>query len=121
MSKKIVAIIGSRSITTLNLDWYLDKDRIFQVVSGGANGVDSLVEKWAKKNKIDFVAFLPQYKIYGGKWAPIKRDEDMINYCDELIAFWDGKSPGTKYSINYAIKMGRKVNVHIIEDLDVMC
>lgn len=51
MSKKIVAIIGSRSITTLNLDWYLDKDRIFQVVSGGANGVDSLVEKWAKKIK----------------------------------------------------------------------
>lgn len=121
MSKKIVAIIGSRSITTLNLDWYLDKDRIFQVVSGGANGVDSLVEKWAKKNKIDFVAFLPQYKIYGGKWAPIKRDEDMVNYCDELIAFWDGKSPGTDYTIKYAIKMGRKVNVHIIEDLDVMC
>ena len=27
----------------------------------------------------------------------------------------------TKYTVDYAIKMGRKVNVHIIEDLDVMC
>lgn len=119
MSKKVVAIIGSRSITELNLDWYLNKDHILQVVSGGANGVDSLVEKWAKKNKIDFIAFLPQYKIYGGKYAPLKRDEDMVNYSDELICFWDGKSNGTKYSAEYALKMGRKVTLHLIQDLDV--
>lgn len=120
-SKSVVCICGSRSIQTLNLDFYLNPDYFGEIVTGGAAGVDTVAEKWAKRHGIEWICFLPQYKIYGGKWAPIKRDEDMINYCDELIAFWDGKSPGTKYSINYAIKMGRKVNVHIIEDLDVMC
>ena len=120
-SKPVVCICGARSIQTLNLDFYLNPDYFGEIVTGGAAGVDTVAEKWAKRHGIEWICFLPQYKIYGGKWAPIKRDEDMINYCDELIAFWDGKSPGTKYSINYAIRMGRKVNVHIIEDLDVMC
>lgn len=120
-SKPVVCICGSRSIQTLNLDFYLNPDYFGEIVTGGAAGLDTIAEKWAKRHGIEWICFLPQYKIYGGKWAPIKRDEEMINYCDELIAFWDGKSPGTKYSINYAIKMGRKVNVHIIEDLDVVC
>ena len=120
-SKPIVCICGSRSIQILNLDFYLNPDYFGEIVTGGAAGLDTIAEKWAKRHGIEWICFLPQYKIYGGKWAPIKRDEDMINYCDELIAFWDGKSPGTDYTIKYAIKMGRKVNVHIIEDLDVMC
>jgi len=120
-SKPVVCICGSRFIQTLNLDFYLNPDYFGEIVTGGAAGVDTVAEKWAKRHGIEWICFLPQYKIYGGKWAPIKRDEDMINYCDELIAFWDGKSPGTKYSIDYAIRMGRKVNVHIVEDLDVMC
>lgn len=119
--KPIVCICGSRSIQALNLDFYLNPDYFGEIVTGGAAGVDTVAEKWAKRHGIEWICFLPQYKIYGGKWAPIKRDKDMINYCDELIVFWDGKSPGTDYTIKYAIKMGRKVNVHIIEDLDVMC
>lgn len=118
--KPIVLICGSRSINDLNLDLYLNKDAIGQVVSGGANGVDVLAERWAKRNDISFIAFLPQYDIYGGKYAPLKRDEDMVNYCDYVVAFWDGKSSGTKYTIEYAAKMGHRVYIHQIEDLDVM-
>ena len=118
--KPIVLVCGSRSINDLNLDLYLDKDTIGQVVSGGANGVDTLAERWAKRNDISFIAFLPQYDIYGGKYAPIKRDEDMVNYCDYIVAFWDGKSSGTKYTIEYAAKMGHRVYIHRIEDLDVI-
>ena len=43
----------------------------------------------------------------------------MINYSDELICFWDGKSIVTKYSAEYALKMGHKVTLHLIQDLDV--
>lgn len=118
-SKPIVCICGSRSIQSLNLDFYLKPDYFGEIVTGGAAGVDTIAEKWAKRHKIEWICFLPQYKIYGGEYGPIKRDEDMINYCDELIAFWDGKSNGTKYSTEYALKMGRKVTLHLIQDLDV--
>ena len=118
-SLPIVCICGSRSINYLNLDWYLDKNKIGQIVSGGANGVDTIAEKWAKKNNIEFIAYLPQYEIYGGKYAPLKRDEDMVHYCDELVCFWDGKSSGSKYTMDYALKLSRKITLHIIEDLDV--
>lgn len=118
-SLPIVCICGSRSINYLNLDWYLDKNKIGQIVSGGANGVDMIAEKWAKRNNIEFIAYLPQYEIYGGKYAPLKRNEDMVNYCDELVCFWDGKSNGSKYTMDYALKLGRKITLHIIEDLDI--
>ena len=119
-SKPIITICGSRSITYLNLDFYLDPKDYGEVVTGGAAGVDTLAEKWAKKNNLEWICFLPQYEIYGGKYAPLKRDEDMVNYSDELIAFWDGKSSGTKYTIDYALSLGRKVTLHLIEDLDVI-
>lgn len=117
--KPIVLICGSRSINDLNLDLYPNKEAIGQVVSGGANGVDTLAERWAKRNDISFIAFLPQYDVYGGKYAPLKRDEDMVNYCDYVVAFWDGKSSGTKYTIEYAAKTGHMVYIHLIEDWDV--
>lgn len=119
-SKPIVTICGSRSITYLNLDFYLDSKDYGEVVTGGAAGVDTLAEKWAKKNNLEWICFLPQYEIYGGKYAPLKRDEDMVNYSDELVAFWDSKSSGTKYTIDYALSLGRKVTLHLIEDLDVI-
>jgi predicted Rossmann fold nucleotide-binding protein DprA/Smf involved in DNA uptake len=85
--KPIVGIIGSRDITTLNLDLFIDKNHVGEVVSGGANGVDKIAEDWAKRNKIEFIAMLPNYKLYGGHWAPLKRDEDIVNYCDLIICF----------------------------------
>lgn len=118
-SKPIVCICGSRSITNLNLDFYLNPHDYSEVVSGGANGVDTMAEQWAKRNGLEFAAFLPQYHIYGGKYAPLKRDEDLVAYCDIVAAFWDGKSSGTKYTIEFAKKLGVPVRLHLIEDLDI--
>ena len=119
-SKPIVCICGSRSINNLNLDFYLNPTDYGEVVCGGANGVDTLAEKWAKRYGLEFAAFLPQYEVYGGKYAPLKRDEDLVAYCDMVVAFWDGKSHGTKYTIDFAAKLGVPVYLHLIEDLDVL-
>lgn len=119
-SKPIVCICGSRSINNLNLDFYLNPTDYSEVVCGGANGVDTFAEKWAKRHGLEFVAFLPQYQVYGGKYAPLKRDEDLVAYCDIVVAFWDGKSNGTKYTIDFAAKLGVPVYLHLIEDLDVI-
>jgi len=117
-SKPVVCICGSRSIKDLNLDFYLDPNYFGEIVTGGAAGVDTIAEKWAKKHGIEWVCYLPQYTVYGGKYAPLVRNKQMIEYADECIAFWDGKSKGTLMTIEYALSLERKVVVHIVEDLD---
>lgn len=49
--RAIVLVCGSRSIKTLNLDYYINPDHIGAVVTGGAAGVDTIAENWAKKHK----------------------------------------------------------------------
>lgn len=116
MPREIITISGSRSINFVNFNLYMDKNKIDKLILGGAIGVDSLAEQWAKNNKINFIVFKPNYKIYG-KSAPLTRDREMVDAADKLIAFWDGKSTGTKYTIDYAIKMGRKVEVNVINEV----
>ncbi len=43
--KPIVGIVGSRSITDINLDLFIDPNHCGCVVSGGASGVDLLAEQ----------------------------------------------------------------------------
>ena len=117
ISKPIAAIIGSRTITSLNLSQYLNPQDYAAILSGGATGVDSIAEQWARQNKIEFVLYKPNYKIYG-KRAPLVRDEEMVNAADLVIAFWDGQSRGTKYTIDYAKSIGRKVKLFLVEERD---
>lgn len=114
-TKPIITVIGSRDIKFINFDLYLNKNNISQIISGGATGVDTLVEQWAKRNKISFVAYLPQYRIFGNK-APLIRDKEMVEASDITVAFWDGKSAGTKYTIDYSLSLGHKTIVHLIEE-----
>lgn len=115
--KPILCINGSRKITNLNLDFYLNPDNYGAVCSGGANGVDTIAEQWAKGHNIEFVVFPAQWELYG-KNAGFMRNKDMIDFCDILVSFWDGKSHGTKHAIDYALSIDRQVEIHIVEDLD---
>lgn len=50
------------------------------------------------------------WKKYGSSAGYIRNDE-MAKYADCLIAFWDGKSKGTKHMIDLAVK--RKIKVKL--------
>lgn len=113
----IVLICGSRSIDDIELDCYINPDEVGTVISGGAKGIDTLAERWAKRHKKEFLAYLPQYKIYG-RAAPLVRDREMVEACDRVIAFWDGKSSGTYYTIIYSIDLNKPHTVHVIESRD---
>ena len=116
-SKPVLCINGSRSITNINLSLFIDPEHVGCIVTGGARGIDTIAENWAKANHIEWVCYLPQWRIFGKK-AGIIRNKDMVDFCDTLISFWDGKSKGTLQAIKYAQQVGRKVIVHLIEDLD---
>jgi hypothetical protein len=108
-----VAIIGSRdfndySIIIENLKHY--ESNIKTVISGGANGADKLAERWAKENNKEIIIFLPDWKKYG-KSAGIIRNKDIVENSDIIFAFWDGKSKGTKNSIDYATKLKKEIKI----------
>ena len=100
-----IAIVGSRGISEINIGDYVSTDD--EIVSGGAAGVDRCAAEYAKKNGIKLVEFLPQYELYG-RAAPIKRNQEIVDYADKVIAFWDGASRGTLSVIKYAKKVGKE-------------
>lgn len=106
-----VAVIGSRGLTVKNLGHYLPKD-ITEIVSGGARGIDTCAKEYAVANNIKLTEFLPEYEKYGRN-APLKRNLQIIDYADEVLAFWDGKSRGTKYVIDNCKKKNKNVRIFI--------
>lgn len=54
--------------------------------------------------------FLPEYEKYG-RAAPLRRNLLIIDYADEVLAFWDGRSRGTKYVIEQCVRKNKKVMV----------
>jgi hypothetical protein len=72
-------------------------DEVTEVVCGGAKGADSLGKRWADEHEIP-VKLMPA-KWSEGKAAGPARNAAMADYGDNLLAFWDGISPGTKNMI----------------------
>lgn len=106
-----LAIVGSRSLANIMLEPYVWKE-VEEIVSGGAVGVDSCAAEYAKRNGIKLTEFFPEYERYG-RAAPLVRNRAIVDYADKIIAFWDGKSPGTLSVIKYAKKTGKNVTVYI--------
>lgn len=114
---KRIAIIGSRHFNDYPLLKSLmdrRKDSIQMVVSGGANGADSLGARWATENNILTKIFKPDWDLYG-KRAGYLRNEQIIQNCDICVAFWDGESKGTKHSIDLCKKMDNPCLIVIVD------
>ena len=107
-----VAVIGSRSLYIQDLEKYLPEN-VTEIVSGGARGIDSCARAYAERNGIKLTEFLPEYDLYG-RTAPLKRNIQIIEYADEVVAIWDGKSGGTAFVIRECRKRGKPVKVYTI-------
>jgi len=62
------------------------------------------------ENNIPIILFKPDWKKYG-RAAGLRRNESIIESCDYCLAFWDGKSKGTKFSIDLCNKLKKPVKV----------
>lgn len=78
------------------------------VVSGKARGADNLGERWAKEHGHIVEEYPADWDKYG-KSAGYKRNALMAKNAGALVAFWDGKSKGTKHMIDLAKLHGLKV------------
>lgn len=81
-----------------------------QIVCGKARGADTLGEEYAKLRSLD-IAYYPANWDHDGKSAGFKRNVEMAKNADALVAFWDGKSRGTKHMIETGKKRGLKVRI----------
>ena len=104
MTKLIVA--GSRTILDKDLVWdnierllvYNDPMDI-TIVSGLAKGPDQLGKAYAEEYGIHCQPFPADWGKHG-RSAGYIRNKEMAEYADELLAFWDGESNGTKNMID---------------------
>ena len=117
-----VAIVGSR-----NIEYDKMKEKAYallcrhipanatEIVSGGAVGIDTLAEIYAKQNGLPTKIFKPDYARYG-KRAPLVRNDKIVGYAQYVLAIWDGNSHGTAYTVATCIQKGVPVKVVSIDD-----
>jgi len=86
-----------------------DQD-VYSIVSGMAAGADRLGVEFARKYGVTLYEFPADWDKYG-KAAGYRRNADMAVFSDQLLAFWDGKSRGTKHMIETIQKMAKPVTV----------
>lgn len=110
-----IAVIGSRGLTVKDLGKYLPEGTT-EIISGGAKGVDASAREYALAHDIKLTEFRPDYARFG-KGAPLKRNLEIINNADMVLAFWDGVSRGTKFVIDNCEKRGVMVKVFTLHKI----
>lgn len=95
-------IAGSRSIREFDLSPYIPDDTDL-IITGGAEGIDSLAEQFADQHKLSKLVLRPQYHLFKRN-APLIRNKKMVDIADAVLIIWNGKSKGTQYTIEYTEK-----------------
>jgi len=83
------------------------------IISGGADGVDSFAGEWASQHKIKLLVIDPQWHKFG-KSAGARRNQEIVNASDKILILWDGKSRGTKITLNMARKAKKPLQLFVI-------
>jgi len=119
-----IAVVGSREIADYEkvkqfINEVLQRRKIDRenvlIVSGGARGVDSLTQQYAKEYGLPILIFYPKWNRYGKK-AGLLRNSKIIETADLVIAVVSPKSRGTWDTINKARKKGIPVELIRIEE-----
>lgn len=106
-----VAIVGCRT----SKDYKFFKNNlpdlnITRIISGGSSGIDSLAKRYALEENIEYMEFLPDWNTHGLAAGPI-RNKKIVDAAEYMVAFWDGKSKGTKSAIKLAKQKGIPVEI----------
>lgn len=110
-----VIVAGSRGFNDYkklkqSLDKILSRTKNPIIVSGTAKGADQLGERYAEEKGLECLRYPADWNKYG-KAAGYKRNKIMALKADALVAFWDGKSRGTKHMIELARNFRLKIKV----------
>ncbi len=88
-------------------------NEITAVVSGGCRGPDKHGEAFARAYGLPITVVRADWKTFGKAAGP-RRNKEMAQKADALIAVWDGASRGTRNMIEEAKLHGLKVYIAIV-------
>ncbi len=77
-----------------------------EIIVGGAKGIDTAGEKFAKNWRIPVTVFHAEWERYGKHKAGFIRNSQMVAVADACLAIWDGESHGTADTIAKAKQKG---------------
>jgi hypothetical protein len=115
-------------------------DKNLEILVGDANGVDSLIQDFCKKNqyfnvKIYTINSIPRYKadekfnifkvdvsnkIKRNRQRQQEKDKQMTLDSDYSLIIWNGKSKGSYANIIRAIEKKQKLKVYLTEKNDFL-
>lgn len=118
-------IAGCRHITTDSIVEEAVRESGFditEVIEGGqrtragsriVGGVDWLARLWALRNNVPVKTMNADWDLYGKSAGP-RRNAQMAEYGEALIAIWDGQSRGTRDMIKAAERRKLKVFTYLV-------
>jgi len=112
-----VAIVGCRKVPD-----FVDVDYVIchipynctEIISGGADGIDTLARLAAQKLDLPIREFLPDYQTYGRR-APLIRNEQIVEAADYVVALWDGHSHGTAHTVDLCFRKHVPIRVYVMK------
>ena len=108
-----ILIAGSREYENLNSvrEWMKAHLSVIDtLICGDARGVDAIAYDYALKLFVPSVMYTAHWELHGNSAGYI-RNELMVNDADKVVVFWDGKSKGSKHTIDLALKHKKDLEV----------
>jgi predicted Rossmann fold nucleotide-binding protein DprA/Smf involved in DNA uptake len=110
-----VAIVGSRHFPEMERvkAYVRDLPAGTTVITGGASGVDAAAGEAARERSLGLIQLRPRFEEGTDPGASKRRNQELIDAADVVVAFWDGTSTGTRGTVDRALETGREVHVFV--------
>ncbi len=114
-----IGIVGSRGfddweLFVKELEKTLADLQVDRIVSGGADGADTMAARYAFERGIPLTVHEARWDLYRAKAGP-KRNRLIVADADVIVAFWDGQSSGTRHTIKVANSLMKPVVVITVD------
>jgi hypothetical protein len=86
------------------------------IINGTAAGADTGGQMWAEENNVETAQYSPDWDGQGRVAGPIRNQRMLdMEWPNLVMAYWDGKSAGTKSMITLAVKAGCPVVIRPVD------
>jgi NADP-dependent 3-hydroxy acid dehydrogenase YdfG len=111
-----VAIVGSRHFSEpARVAEYVNAlPPKASIITGSASGVDAEATKAARAKGISVQVMPASFDELSDASKAAARNQRLIDACDVLVAFWDGRSTGTRATVERALDSGKEVHVFVM-------